>query len=145
MDFLKNAANFLDTLAQDAKLGVLPEEHYDIPEWAEIEEEYNDEEESEETEKKKVKKEDPKLFGSCILEIHFNNKYEYEKWLKYHPDRKWDFIVTYPAVMRAIYDFHTALEVEIMAKKIVQLLQMGFNVYSARWQLKEYQSQLGNE
>ena len=135
MDFLKNAANFLDTLARNAQFGVLPEEHYKIPEWAETEEEEDEDPKSE-------TKEEEKLYGSCILEIHFQNKYEYEKWLKYHPDRKWDFLVTFPAVMRAIYDFHTALEVEIMAKKIVQLMQMGFNVYSARWQLKPYKSQL---
>ena len=89
-----------------------------------------------------IPKKEDQLYGRCVLTIQFQNKYEYEKWLKYHPDRKWEFLVTYPAVMRAVYDFHTTLDVEIMAKKIIQLLQMGFNVHSASWQLKEYKSQL---
>ena len=121
----------------DALMGILPEEHYTIPEWAD--------EEADEPAISTEKKEPKKLYGSCILEIRFQNKYEYEKWLKYHPDRKWEFMVTYPAVMRAVYDFQTAQEVEIMTKKIVQLLQMGFNVYSARWQLKENASQIRRE
>lgn len=83
-----------------------------------------------------------KLFGKCILSIKFENHGEYLKWKTYNSGRQWDFLVNYPAIMRAEYEFHTALDVEIIAKKIVSLLQQGFNVYSANWQLEDYKSQL---
>lgn len=86
-----------------------------------------------------------KLYGSCTLSIQFKNHGEYLKWLKYTGNdigTRWDFVITYPAIFRAKYEFHTTLDVDIMAKKIIQLLQMGFDVHSANWQLKEYKSQL---
>lgn len=82
------------------------------------------------------------LFGRCVLTIRFENGAEYAKWKKYNPGRQWEFMVSFPALMRADYEFHTTLDVEMMAKKIVQLLEMGFNVYSADWQLKPCKSQL---
>jgi hypothetical protein len=83
-----------------------------------------------------------KLYGKCVLSIRFNNFGEYKKWQVYVGERKWDFLVSYPAIMRAEYEFHTAYDVEVMTKKIIQLLQMGFDVYSANWQLKDYKTQL---
>ena len=84
-----------------------------------------------------------KLFGSCVLSITIRNHGEFLKWKEYcEPNRKWDFNVPYPAPLQAKYEFHTAQDVDMIAQKIVQLLQMGFCVYSARWQLKEYKSQL---
>ena len=79
----------------------------------------------------------PELHGRGVLCIRMENEEDYERWKKYNPDRKWDFIVNYPAVMRAEYTFKNALEAEIMAKKIVQLLQIGFDVHSASWKLDE--------
>ena len=85
------------------------------------------------------------FYGKCVLSIRFKNHGEYLKWQKYTGSefsRQWDFAVSYPTVFRATYYFHTTDEVEMMAKKIVQLMQMGFNVYSANWQLQQYESQL---
>lgn len=136
--FFDKSAEILQSLAKDAYFGVLPEEHFKKPDWV-----YDpSEDESDNDVAADIPKKEDRLYGRCVLTIKFQNKYEYEKWLKYHPDRKWEFMVTYPAVMRAVYDFHTTLDVEIMTKKIIQLLQMGFNVHSASWQLKEYKSQL---
>lgn len=79
-----------------------------------------------------------KLYGSCALSIRFENHGEYLQWKKYFGSgRQWDFIVSYPAVMRAVYNFSNSMEVEVMAKKIVQLLEAGFNVYSASWTLDQ--------
>ena len=79
-----------------------------------------------------------KLNCKCVLSIRLENHGEYLKWQKYSGSyRKWEFIHEYPAIMRAEYDLNTSAEVEEMAKKVVQLLQMGFNVYSAQWKLKE--------
>lgn len=136
--FFDKSAEILQLLTKDA---YLPEERsYDFkkPDWV-----YDpSEDEPDNNVAADIPKKEDQLYGRCVLTIKFQNKYEYEKWLKYHPDRRWEFMVTYPAVMRAVYDFHTTLDVEIMTKKIIQLLQMGFNVHSASWQLKEYKSQL---
>jgi len=123
----------------DDYLKPLNEKKFEIPEWA------NDDEDDESTEnqsQKDITAKADEFYGRCVLSIKFENKYEYEKWLKYHPDRKWEFLVSYPAIMRATYEFHTKQDVEILASKIIQLLQMGFQVYSADWQLKQYKSQL---
>lgn len=92
-----------------------------------------------------IPKED-RLYGKCTLQIRFENGAEYIKWKKYNGGKnRWDFITSYPAIMRAEYDFHTCLDVDIMVRKIVQLLQMGFNVRAVDWKLKEYESQLEKE
>ena len=78
-----------------------------------------------------------KIKGKCILSIRFEDQYDYSKWLEYNPGRQWEFIVNYPAVMRAEYEFKSSLDVDVMAKKIVQLLSMGFDVHSAAWKLEE--------
>ena len=85
----------------------------------------------------KIDSPSPILNGSCTLSIRFEDEKEYKRWKKYSGGRQWEFLVSYPAIMRAEYKFHDSLEAEIMAKKIVQLLQWGFNVYSANWTLEE--------
>ena len=79
----------------------------------------------------------PVMNGRCTLSIRFENEEEYERWKEHSGGRQWEFLVSYPAIMRAEYSFHNSLEAEILAKKIVQLLQWGFNVYSANWTLEE--------
>lgn len=78
-----------------------------------------------------------KIKGKCVLTIRFDDEYDYSKWLEYNPGRKWEFIVNFPAFMRAEYIFNNSLDVEAMTKKIVQLLSMGFDVHSASWKLEE--------
>lgn len=82
------------------------------------------------------------MHGRCTLSIRLENHGEYLKWRKYNGGRQWEFEHTYPAIMKAEYYFHSSLEVEVIAKKIVQLLEMGFDVYSARWSLAKEKSQL---
>lgn len=79
----------------------------------------------------------PEMYGRCTLSIRMDSEEDYQRWKKYNPDKKWDFIVSFPAVMRAEYTFKNAMEVEMMAKKVVQLLQMGFDVHTANWKLDE--------
>lgn len=90
-----------------------------------------------------------KIHGSCILSIRFNTHGEYLKWKKYFGNgQQWDFLVNYPAIMRAEYQFTNSLEVEVMAKKVVQLLEAGFDVYSASWTLdrpKEEEEENGEQ
>ena len=80
---------------------------------------------------------DPPLNGSCVLSIRFETRKDYLRWKCYFEKNRWDFVVTYPAILRAEYEFHNSLEAEVLAKKIVQLLQAGFDVYSASWKLEK--------
>lgn len=73
--------------------------------------------------------------GVCTLSIRFESPDEYVRWKHYEHGRKWEFNVDYPAIMRAEYEFHKKSDVERMAMKIVDLLQNGFDVYSASWKL----------
>lgn len=82
------------------------------------------------------------LYGKCILSIKFNNEQEYKKWANCLGNRKWEFLTTFPAIMRAEYRFQSVDDVDVMVRKIVQLLQLGFDVHSASWQLEQYESML---
>ena len=77
-----------------------------------------------------------KIDGKCTLSIRFNTEKEYQEWKDYFGGgRQWEFIVSFPAIMRAQYKFHNSLEAEVMVRKVVQLLESGFDVYSASWTL----------
>ena len=76
--------------------------------------------------------------GNCKLAIRFENRAEYLKWKRYIGNNQaWEFEVSYPAIMYADFEFHDSEDVEILVKRIVQLMEMGFNVHSANWSLKE--------
>lgn len=79
----------------------------------------------------------PPLNGKCTLSIRFETPEEYLRWKYYFKGREWEFMVNYPAIMRSEIEFHNSLDVEIISKKIVQLLQNGFEVYSANWKLED--------
>ena len=79
----------------------------------------------------------PEFHGKCVLSVRFDSADDHARWNTYVQDRQWDFVVTYPAIMQATYNFHSSLEVDILAKKIIHLLQMGFDVYSASWKLEK--------
>ena len=82
------------------------------------------------------------VIGSVDISVKFDSKPEYLKWKYYvDPGRKWDFDVTYPAIMRTTWEFRNALDVETLNKKIVWLLELGFNVHSANWRLKKAQQE----
>lgn len=84
------------------------------------------------------KKKEKKLIGRCVLSIRFQNHGEYLRWKQFAGiGRQWEFMVEYPAIMRSEEEFTNALEVEMLAKKIVQMLECGIDVYSAQWQLKK--------
>lgn len=92
------------------------------------------------------KEETKRIFdGTCTLSIRFDTPEEYLRWKYYAGGREWDFMVSYPAVMRSEQEFHSALDVDMISKKIVSLLQMGFNVYSANWRLREKEEKIANE
>ena len=78
------------------------------------------------------------LDGKCRVSIRFQNRAEYLKWAKYmDPTGRWDFDVQFPAIMRKEYIFHSIYEVELMIKRIIDLLQMGFDVSMANFNLTQ--------
>ena len=99
-------------------------------------------ENSETTDSYYVPKEDH-IFGKCVLQIRIKDEEQYKEWQKYNggPTR-WDFIVSYPAIMRATYIFETETDLNLITRKVVQLLQMGFDVRGTDWKLSECKSLL---
>ena len=93
------------------------------------------------------KPKDDRLYGQCTIQIYIQNHGEYLKWKKYVEgnQHRWDFMVNYPAVMRSSYIFHKVQDLDMITRKIVMLLQSGFNVRAVDWQLKDYKSQLNTE
>lgn len=88
------------------------------------------------------KSESRPLYGKCVLQIRFETEEDYKRWKEVNRRYLWEFDHTYPAIMRAEYEFHTTYDVELMAKEIVSLLEMGFDVRSVDWKVSEYKSQL---
>lgn len=97
----------------------------------------------EEPEKARYIPKQERLYGKCVVQIQIANHGEYLKWQKYNGGTsRWDFVVTYPALMRKEYEFHTISELNMLTQKVVQLLQLGFEVRAVNWRLTEYESQL---
>ena len=98
--------------------------------------------ENEENESYYIPKEKP-IFGKCILQIRIENEQIYEEWRQYNGGScRWDFLTTFPAIMRATYHFENMTDVTMIVQKIIQLLQMGFEVRASDWKLAECKSLL---
>ena len=89
-----------------------------------------------------VKTENSTFFGKCTLSIRFETEKDYKKWANALGNRQWEFLTTFPAIMRAEYKFSSVDDVNMMVRKIVQLLQLGFDVHAANWQIAQCESQL---
>lgn len=107
--------------------------------WDEIHEPMNPEKQEEPNDHEWYKpvEKTTEVVGHCILKIQIRNYYEYERWKKYNGGRQWEFMHNYPAIMQAEYNFKTVLDIEMMVKKIVQLMMIGFKVYSCEWRLED--------
>lgn len=118
----------------------LPEEHIKV--LTDYLESYIDMEDEPEKPAYVPKSENRALYGKCVLQVRFENEDEYKKWKEFNQRYIWAFDHTYPAIMRAEYEFHTTYDVELMTKEIVSLLEMGFDVRAVDWKVREYKSQL---
>ena len=72
--------------------------------------------------------------GSCRIMVRFSNHAEYIKFCKQVLKTDW---ICYEPPNQYILDmeFHTTDDLDGILRKIVWLLQLGFNVYSANWKL----------
>lgn len=86
------------------------------------------------------------LYGKCTLQIRFETEEQYNEWKQIHGGKsRWDFITSFPAIMKAEYTFSTSLDVDILTRTIIQQLQNGFNVRAVDWKLTPYESLLNKE
>lgn len=97
----------------------------------------------EESNKARYIPKDDRLYGKCTVQVMIKHHTEYLKWKKYNGGAsRWDFEVSFPALMRREYIFHTITDLNMITQKVVQLLQLGFDVRAVNWKLTEYESQL---
>lgn len=82
-------------------------------------------------------KNDPiQYFGMATITIRFENRIQWQKYRRYILKTNWDFdggMSPYTAHLEE--RFSCTDDVEKITKKIVQLLQMGFDIYSCKWTL----------
>lgn len=101
------------------------------------------EEESDESEETEAqpdeKKEEPiRYYGMATITIHFENRAQWQKYRKYILKTDWDFdggMMPYTAHLEE--RFSCMDDVEKITRQIVQLLQIGFDIYSCKWTLSK--------
>lgn len=82
------------------------------------------------------------FFGHATITIRFENRVQWQKYRKYILKTDWEFDGgqnPYTAQLKEC--FETVEDVENITKKIVELLQLGFDVYSCKWELERENEQ----
>lgn len=78
------------------------------------------------------------LIGHTTITIRFENRVQWQKYRKYILKTDWDFDAgSHPYVARLEERYCCVDDVDRIVKKIVQLLQLGFEVYSCKWELED--------
>ena len=80
--------------------------------------------------------------GQVTIKVRFRNNPEYVKFRTYILKTDWMPGDAYPTWEDLVIDFHSVEDLDRITRRIVQLLQMGFEVYSTRYKLE---SQLAEE
>ena len=85
-----------------------------------------------------IKPSRPGYFGKTTITVRFENRIEWQKWRKYVLKTDWDFDGgSGPYIATMDMRFSCTDDVEKIVKTIVNLLQMGFDIYSAKWTLEK--------
>lgn len=78
------------------------------------------------------------LIGHTTITIRFENRVQWQKYRKYILKTDWDFDAeSHPYVARLEERYCCVDDIDRIVKKIVQLLQLGFEVYSCKWELED--------
>ena len=78
------------------------------------------------------------MVGNSTITIRFENRVQWQKYRKYILKTDWDFDGgSHPYVATLEDRFSSVEDLERITKSIVQLLQLGFDVYSCRWELED--------
>lgn len=77
-------------------------------------------------------------YGKATITVRFENRIQWQKWRKYVLKTDWEFDGgDRPYVAQLEERFDCTADVDKIVRQIVQLLQLGFDVYSCHWQLLE--------
>lgn len=75
--------------------------------------------------------------GQAVIKVRFRNNPEYVKFRTCILKTDWKPGDVYPQWEELVVDFHSVEDLENITKRIVMLLQMGFEVYSTRYKLEQ--------
>ena len=79
----------------------------------------------------------PTFDGKVTIRVRFRNKAEYQKFRKYVLKTGWEYDVSNPQYESLVREFHTADDVTEISKIIIELLQLGFYVWTTSYELTE--------
>lgn len=77
----------------------------------------------------------PTFDGKVTVRINFHNRVEYEKFRKLILKTEWTYEIDYPIFEERVLEFHNVEDLERVNRTIVNLLQIGFDVYCCRYKL----------
>lgn len=78
-----------------------------------------------------------KFSGRATIRVRFKSRAEYEKFRKYILKTEWSYDLDYPMWEEIVVSFYSTDDICALDRKIVWLLQMGFEVYCCKFQLEE--------
>ena len=78
---------------------------------------------------------DEEFNGLVKIRVKFRSSLEYQKFRKYILKTDWSYGIDYPIFESLIMEFHNSEDLHEVTKKIVELLQLGFDVYSSHYEL----------
>lgn len=77
-----------------------------------------------------------KFTGQVTIKVRFQNAGEYAKFRKYILKTAWNIGDKYPTFEVMTLPFYDIEDVENITKRIVQLLQLGLEVYASNWKVE---------
>lgn len=78
--------------------------------------------------------------GKVTITIKFDNRVMWQRYRKYILKTTWEFDGgVHPSVAQIEEEFHTVSDLGFITQKIAYLLQLGFDVHTAKWELKNNQ------
>jgi len=77
-----------------------------------------------------------KFTGQVTIKVRFQNAGEYAKFRKYILKTAWNVGDKYPTFEVMTLPFYDIEDVENITKRIVQLLQLGLEVYASNWKVE---------
>lgn len=81
---------------------------------------------------------DGHISGKATITIRFANRMQWQKYRLYILKTDWDFDAGYNPYTAHIQERYCCVDdIERITKRIVQLLQLGFEVYSCKWELDD--------
>lgn len=76
--------------------------------------------------------------GKATILIRFENRVQWQKWRKYILKTTWDFDGgSFPYTAQREINFSCVSDINLIASTITELLQLGFDVYSCKWELEQ--------